>query len=362
MTEPSEEYRRKTMGKEFRQSGKGAAGNPGSPHLPSVTDADGVRWTDYRRTLTPHYHVVWRDIALCWVSLVAGVAAVPPATAAGPTGVAVVTTLAAGWIGWWLHALFLFGHEAAHGNLARRRRRNDRLGDWSVWLLFGSTTPQYRRTHMAHHTHLGTHQDTETTYHLCLSVANILKGMTGVRVLEVLLRDRRAGASRAPRAGAARDGTPSARRGSGLAVFRQVLLAARTPLLHLLVLAALSTAGWWPAALAWAVGVGCVFPLCAMLRTVAEHRILDASCATDFRTVEHGPLNRLFGEDPLSRTFGAAGFNKHLLHHWDPAISYTRFREMEEFFRRTPLARELESSRTGYLTVLRTMTAEARRG
>nr|WP_240979574.1 fatty acid desaturase [Streptomyces sp. HNM0574] len=251
---------------------------------------------------------------------------------AGPGVLVPVTAVAAVWTGWWLHALFLFGHEAAHGNLARRRRKNDRLGDWCVWLLFGSTTAQYRRTHMTHHTHLGSHRDTETTYHLCLSVTNILKGMTGLRVLEVLLRDRRAGRRQAPagppRAGAGHNGAPPGKRRRRRGAARQALRGLRTPLLH----------------------------LCALLRTVTEHRVLDAPCATDFTVVEHGPLNRLFGDDPLSPTF------KHLLYHWDPAISCTRFREVEKFFERTPLAREMESSRAGYISVLKGMMVEAHRG
>ena len=33
----------------------------------------------------------------------------------------------------------------------------------------------------------------------------------------------------------------------------------------------------------------------------------------------------------FSRYFGGAGFNRHLLHHLDPSISYTRFDEFERF-------------------------------
>jgi len=33
--------------------------------------------------------------------------------------------------------------------------------------------------------------------------------------------------------------------------------------------------------------------------------------------------DRLFGDDFFSCTFGGAGFNRHLLHHWEPQISYT---------------------------------------
>lgn len=327
-------------------------GNPGSPYLSAVRTHDGEQWIEYRKTLTPRYGIVWRDIALCYLLLALGISvATTVPQAYGIPVTTVVTVLVALWIGYWLHALFLFGHEAAHGNLAPRRRTNDQLADWCVWVLFGSTTATYRRTHMAHHSRLGTHKDTETTYHLCLSVVNMLKGVTGWHVVEVLLRNRRA-AERRREAGRGRQ---SRNRHGALASVRSVAL-------HVSLLAVLLLTGRYAAALAWVVAVGAVFPLCAMLRTVVEHRRLDAPCATDFTVVEHGPVNRLFGTGPVSRTFGAAGFNRHLLHHWDPAISYTRFDEMERFFSRTPLAAEMEACRTRYGTALRTLMLEARRG
>ncbi|MFE6692130.1 fatty acid desaturase [Streptomyces sp. NPDC057743] len=132
-----------------------------------------MRWIDYRKALPPRYGIIWRDIAACYLSLATGVAVVDLVQQSfGRTAACAVAVPVALWTGYWLHALFLFGHEAAHANLAPRRKANDRL----IWLFFGSTTVNYRRTHMAHHAHIGSHRDTETTYQLCLSVVNVLKG------------------------------------------------------------------------------------------------------------------------------------------------------------------------------------------
>ncbi len=327
----------------------------GTPHLPSIVSAEGARWIDVRRSLTPRYGVVWRDIALCYLLLVLGVAAVAAVERTGPLAVAVTTAVpAVVWTGYWLHALFLFGHEAAHSNLAPTRRRNDRVADWSVWLLFGSTTKNYRRTHMTHHGHLGDHQDTETTYHLCMSALNLVKAATGLFVLEVLLRKARQSAERAEPAERVRA------RSSGTAA--GVLASVRSAALHLAVVGLLFFGGFPVAAATWVLGVACAFPLFATVRTIVEHRRADAACAVDFAVELHGPVNRLFGTGLVSRYFGSAGFNRHLLHHWDPAISYTRFDEMERFFLSTPLAAEMEASRTGYSAQIRTLMAEARRG
>ncbi|WP_286251494.1 fatty acid desaturase [Streptomyces graminofaciens] len=297
--------------------------------------------------MQPRYGIVWRDIGFCHLFLAVGALAVPVASQVLPAAAtAALVVLAACWIGFWLHSLFLFGHEAAHTNLASRRKTNDRLGDWFVWILYGSTTVNYRYTHMTHHAHLGDHEDTETTYHLCLSVLNMLKAVTGIHVLEVLLRNR----------GHSEKHKKSTRTSSG------VLASLRSVVVHAAVVAGLLAAGSRLGALTWVIAVGAVFPLLATVRTIVEHRQLEAPCDVDFSVELHGPVNRLFGTGPVSRTFGSAGFNQHLLHHWDPAISYTRFAEMGEFLSRTPLAAEMEASRTGYGAAFRTLIREARHG
>jgi len=325
----------------------------GSPHLPSVVSTTGQRWVDFRKTLTPRYDVVWRDIVLCYLSLLLGmtVAIIAERSSGFPFPVILVAAPVMVWTGYWLHALFLFGHEAAHSNLASTRRRNDRLGDWTVWVLFGSTTKNYRRTHMTHHGHLGDHKDTETTYHLCLSIVNMLKATTGLHVLEVLLRKARASSERSARKGNRSSGTAEG-----------VVASLRSALLHVVVVGGLWFGGAPVAAVTWVVAVSCVFPLFATVRTIVEHRRADAPCAVDFSVEVHGPVNRLFGTGLVSRYFGSAGFNRHLLHHWDPAISYTRFDEMEQFFRSTPLVAEMDASRTGYGAQMKKLMAEARRG
>jgi fatty acid desaturase len=330
-----------------------AFGANGSPHLPSIVSSAGVRWVDLRRTLTPRYGIVWRDIALCYLFLLLGVLVVAVAEHAARSSVpaAAVAVPAVLWLGYWLHALFLFGHEAAHANLARPRSRNDRVGDWVVWVMFGSTTRNYRRTHMTHHGHLGDHEDTETTYHLCLSIVNMLKASTGLYVLEVLLRKARASAGRPARRGTRSSGTVAG-----------VLASLRSALLHTAVVGGLWLGGSPVAAVTWVAAMGGVFPLLATVRTILEHRRADAPCAADFAVETHGPVNRLFGTGVVSRYFGSAGFNRHLLHHWDPAISYTRFDEMERFFRDTPLAARMDANRIGYGTAVRMLMAEARRG
>jgi fatty acid desaturase len=319
-------------------------GLAGSPPLKEIVSHDGVRWLDYRKALAPRYAIVWRDLALCYAAVLAGLAGVWWAQAALGRWTALAVVLpAAVWTGYWLHALCLFGHEASHSNLVPSRRHNDLLGDVLVWVLFGSSTVHYRRVHMQHHVHLGDHEDTETTYFKCMSIRSLVEAMTGVYLVEALLRNRRRNA----------DFVVPTERG-------ELWIALRSALLHGTVVGLALWSGRYAVALTWVLGTICFFPLFAMVRTTVEHRRLDADCEVDFTRTEHGPVNRMFGDGILARTFGAAGFNKHLLHHWDPGISYTQLSAMERFIETTQLAPELRRSRTSYLRMMRELLAQAR--
>ena len=60
-------------------------------------------------------------------------------------------------------------------------------------------------------------------------------------------------------------------------------------------------------------------------------------------------MNKLFGSGPLASTLGGAGFNRHLLHHWEPQLSCTRLAELERFLENTELKPALDAHRTSYV-------------
>jgi hypothetical protein len=86
-----------------------------------------------------------------------------------------------------------------------------------------------------------------------------------------------------------------------------------------------------------------------MFRQILEHRTHDANSDLDYHKIDQGASHRMFGSGFFASTFGAAGFNRHLLHHWDPQVSYTRLKDLEMFLKETSLNEELEKSKTTYL-------------
>ena len=105
--------------------------------------------------------------------------------------------------------------------------------------------------------------------------------------------------------------------------------------------------------LVWGLAAFSVYPFFGTLRQLLEHRSENARADVDYRKVDHGAVNRIFGCSLLARTLGAAGFNRHLLHHWHPQASYTRFDDLEAFFLHTRLRESIDTARTTYGETLR---------
>ncbi|NNL65151.1 MAG: fatty acid desaturase, partial [Myxococcales bacterium] len=163
-----------------------------------------------------------------------------------------------------------------------------------------------------------------------LSAGFVLRSLLGVRLVQTGLRRFRHGAAEA--------GGPAPELG----------FVAAAALLHGgVVLGAIAT-GRWPLGLAWAAGVLVVLPFLSSVRQTLEHRSESARSDVDYATVDHGETNRLFGDGWLPALVGGAGFNRHLLHHWDPQLSYTRLPELEASLRDTELAERLAAGRTTY--------------
>jgi fatty acid desaturase len=308
-----------------------------------LRNGKGVRYRDFRRQLTPKYALVWLHLSAGYLALAAtGLTAVVlgvhfpslrlPLVAAGALA-----------FGYTIAYIVLFFHEAAHYNLAPSRRVNDVLANLVIGSLIGQDIAAYRRIHFDHHRYLGSPLDTESTYFDPLDVRFVVESLFGVKAVRVVVR-REARARSAEPDG---DPTPGGRRTQ----------AALGIALHGLVAGGAWLLGGWYVGLAWAVGVVMVAPFFYAVRQVLEHRDDAADKDLDYRRTPHGPVNRLFGTGPLASTLGGAGFNRHLLHHWEPQISYTRLPEVERFLLETDVADAVRARTTTYLRTFRRLFA-----
>lgn len=298
------------------------------PPLKTRVEAEtGGEYGRYRKTLTPRFAVVWRDIALGYVALVAIVVAVGSITGV-VAGLAAACAGAIG-IGVTIAYLQLFIHEAAHANLANRRKTSDRLADLAIAWQVGTSIAAYRAVHFEHHRHLGFARDGERSYVHALTPRLIVEMLTGIHAVRIFLTR-----SQSPQPKAAQSRAP---------LLRGVVI-------HAAILGSMLILGAWPAVLAWGGGMAIVYPFMATLRPLLEHRPVRADA---LRVGESEAVTRLFVDGPLARIIGGAGFSRHLLHHWEPQVSYTRLADLETYLAGTSIAPILDARRTTYTRAFR---------
>jgi len=306
---------------------------PGSPVLDGLSASDGTSFASVRRSLQPRYERAWVDLAARWALLAGGYAAMCFAAARLGAHALYLVPPAALWIGFWFASIVLFMHEAAHFQLHPDKTANDRLANLAICWLIGDEVGHYRVLHWQHHLHLGDPHDSEVSYHHAPSLRFGLETLVGLHALRVFVNHRRARPEGEDRKRSDR---------------RDVTALGRGLVAHGALLAVTLYAGLWPAALSWLLAVAVVFPYFSALRQQLEHRSHGAASGIDYARIPHGAVNRMFRPTLFARAMGAAGFRQHLLHHWDPSVSYTRFDDLEAFLMRTELAPLIEDTRTTY--------------
>ena len=288
----------------------------------SLIDDAGREYAAFRRALRPRWWRVAVDLTLGYVMLFATAWLLTRIGSASIPALCAAVLVAAVSFGYWMAYLQLFLHEAAHFNLAASRSANDLLANLLVASWVGTRIASYRAIHWQHHRFHGETADTERSYFSALDARFLLAGLTGLSALRVILfRRERLRAADLPAGG------------SRLAAQLMALLV------HGAVVVGSFMAGHWLVALAWIVGMGVFFPFFGALRQLLEHRSATASAMIDYRNTAHGRTTRMFREGPMGSTFGAAGFTRHLLHHWDPSVSYSNLGEVEGFLRGCAAAR-----------------------
>ncbi len=300
----------------------------------NLVNSKGVKYTQYKASLKPKYYMVWLEIILGYAIMIGTLWISTYVQAKYPGYFWLNIPICAASVGYWFAFVHLYVHEASHYNIAPGRQLNDTLADIFLGLIAGVHIKFYRIIHFEHHRHLGTTKDTENTYFEPLTWRFIIESLTGIRVFRVV---------------AERNKTVKSIEGlSPEILHKNKIMTVLGALFDLSVAIAFVMAGYWQTAIVWMAGIGVIFPFLLSLRQLLEHRAEYAKANIDYTKVDQGETIRMFGVGPIASTLGSAGFNRHLLHHWDPQVSCTRLKEIEEFLKDTELAPEVESTHTTY--------------
>ncbi len=315
-----------------------------------LTDASGRCYQDVRNALRPRYAWVWTQIALAYLlaaCIVVAMVVLQPALTAWWQYLLAVWLAAVG-IGYLVAYFALWFHEATHYLLHPSRVWNDRLANWLLGILLIHDVRTYRKVHFAHHKHLGECEDTERNYFDSLGVRIIVESLTGIKVMRTLLI----------RAGVIAAGKQALQEPESYSNWVSTV----GKVLHFVIILGSVYLGEYMLAAAWAFGVLSIFPFFAAVRQLLEHRRPDADPLCDYTLVPHGAYTRVFEGGLFANTFGGAGFNRHLIHHWDPGISCTRFTEMERFLEQSQLGEFYRARKTTYRRALQLQLRQSAAG
>ena len=305
-----------------------------------VIDNNGSSYTVFRNNLQPHYLKVTFDIVKGYFFFILIAVATILLNYHFRTFWWIIVPVSSVLIGYIAAYLALFIHEAGHFNIHPDKKTNDRLASIFLCLPLGLSLKSYRKIHWQHHLYLGTPQDTEVSYFHALTKLFVLETLTGIHLLKTIMY----------------------KEGNDVLTKEQVkqsrLMLLAGAFIHLIILTAAFLSGHWPFVIAWILGFGIFFPFFATIRQILEHRDELAQHATDFYKQPHGKVSRLFVHTIISSSFGSAGFTRHMIHHWDPQISYTRLKDIETFLSASEKTTSIiKASKTTYISTLKKLLA-----
>jgi len=294
--------------------------------IPDLRDSRGVSYHVFRKTLQPSYSIIWMQILGAWTILflvamgmiwIEGVIVFADTTDFVIIGF--VATLGALAIAYLITFLNLWFHEAAHFNIHPDKRMNDFFANLFLGGVRGQDIKRYRSIHFGHHAKHGGTDDPERSYFEPLNLKFLLGSLLGIRAISVLQNRSR-----------------TLQKEQMINYLNKVFVVAIC--LHLSLIALALKNEWFVFTIAWVIGIVFIHPFLGSVRQLLEHRKPNASGTEDYNVVPHGPYTRVFWGGPITKLFGGAGFDRHLIHHWDASLSCTRFAEMENFLMESQIA------------------------
>ena len=301
-----------------------------------LINREGKTYYDFKKTLKPNYTKIALDITSGWLVIFGCVFIGIYTNQLSSNWLKLFVSLAdAILLGFAVNYLSNFFHEAAHFNIAPGKLKNDLLANMFLGILQAQHIKHYRVVHWKHHINLGTPEDTEHSYFDALSLRFFFESLTGIRAIRVFLFR-----SNNTKSGEKEDDSLKNQK-------RMMLFAAAV--FHLIVLFIfIITTHYWMVGI-WLAGFGTFFPFFASLRQLLEHRDEWANKNRNYFKTPHGKINRIFSGRGFAASFGSAGFDRHLLHHLEPQISYTNLKELDLFLQETFINDALKKRKTTYL-------------
>jgi fatty acid desaturase len=291
------------------------------PGLSKLTNGKGELYGDFRKKLKPNYFRIQVSILATFLYCLA-------ITAVMISKEISWILLVIGVIPLSLLQLRLLNviHEGAHYLLAPNRRANDLFCNVLAGWFFVVAVDQYRITHIEHHRNLGKTGDPENAHMDELDFTWLVSAFSGLRTIKTLLLRKKIRHDVTKER--EKDYSPS-----------HWLIPICGGLMHLMILGIIAIGGISFGDTCWVFATYLATPGLGMLRNLLEHRYVGNVDPSVWDALLDKPgmlkvtpaTTRTFTKSILSQFYGSMGFTRHLLHHWDPSISFQNLKEVHNF-------------------------------
>ena len=290
-------------------------------------------YSEFRKGLVTPYKKVQFSLIINWFSIILLVCATK---ILNNLVVYVFVTLSLSLL---MHRVLLIIHEGAHFHLSQDKAMNDKLSNlFAGWFVF-TDIKNYRVSHIQHHRGLGSSSDPENTHMDTLDLSWLLAAITGAKTalafVKTISSGKKIGESDGP--------------------------GSSTPVIGAIVHALLFFTIYFGLGLAplviWSISLLIVAPLLGMLRNLLEHRYVEAVdpilwevfLSSSSKEIEFNQITtRTFTQSIFSKLYGSMGFTHHLLHHWDPSISYMNLKKVHSFLLSSEVGELIKKTDTTY--------------
>ena len=301
-----------------------------------MINSEGLSYTKFRQTLKPDYVKTWLHIITGLLCLAALLLIFVILENTIPNWYLLTIPVFSILTGFTVAYINLFVHEAGHYYLHRDKKTNDMLANVFLCSWTGLHIKVYRKIHWLHHQHLATDTDPENSYFNVLSGKFIFETFSGVHVLRIMLNKNNKHVLE-----------KELRKKSIMMLWIGFVINSA------FLFAAIGFKNY-QLAIVWILAMLVFFPFFATIRQLIEHRDELAASDTTFYNSPKGKISRLFTDSAFSKLMGPAGFNKHMIHHWDPVLPFTALGKVELFLISCDKTKEIiQSSKTTYFAAFK---------
>jgi fatty acid desaturase len=299
------------------------------PGLASITSKSGVTYGEFRKTLNVNFFRIQVGIVCSFLSLFVIL------FLCNKTDNFFLLIFMSVSLALTQHRILNVVHEGAHYLLSRSRKFNDTFCNFLAGWFILCDVDQYRITHIEHHRNLGSEFDPENAHMEKLDLTwlvSLISGFNTVRRISVRKQIRSNLGSRAT-------GKP-----------RHLVVPFLGLLLHSLILLFVYNILSFQTLVVWLFSTFFLTPALGILRNLLEHKYVESVDSAIWYQIlgREKPADavlkvttRTFTKSLLSRLYGSMGFTRHLLHHWDPSISFSNLGKVHKFLLETPLEANL---------------------